>query len=112
MNNKLTAVEWLMEKISYDNGYGLIRNSFDEMEDLSELFEQAKAMEKEQAKIINKMKIYTVIPYSHEWVVQMEVFLNDVKSFTTLEKAEEYACKLSTNNYDIVKSDLDMVLNG
>lgn len=42
------AVDWLMDKISYDNGYGVIRNSFDEMKDLSEFFEQAKVMEKEQ----------------------------------------------------------------
>jgi hypothetical protein len=37
----------------------------------------------------------------------MEVFLNDVKSFTTFEKAEEYTYTFSDDNYDIVESELD-----
>jgi hypothetical protein len=50
MANKQTAVEWLIEQILYDDGYGAIMNSFDEMTDLSEFIEQAKEMEKEQIK--------------------------------------------------------------
>jgi hypothetical protein len=53
------------------------------------------------------MKIYTVIPYYSD-CEGMEVFLNDVKSFTTFEKAEEYAYTFSSNNYDIVESELEI----
>lgn len=47
-NKKQTAVEWLMEQITYDNGFGERRNSFVDSFDLSEFFEQAKELEKEQ----------------------------------------------------------------
>lgn len=47
---KQTAVEWLMEEITYDNGFGERRNSFVDSFDLLEFFEQAKEMEKEQLK--------------------------------------------------------------
>ena len=40
---------------------------------------------------MNKIKIYTVIPYFSN---NTEVFLNDVKSFTTYEKAEYYLYEL------------------
>jgi hypothetical protein len=52
------------------------------------------------------MKIYTVIPYYSD-CEGMELFLNDVRSFTTFEKAEEYAYTFSNNDYDIVESELD-----
>ena len=45
---KQTAVEWLMEQITYDNGYGQKWISFYEDTDLNIYFQQAKAMEKEQ----------------------------------------------------------------
>jgi hypothetical protein len=45
---KQTAVEWLIEQITYDNGFGQRRNSFTEDFDLSAYFEKAKEMEKEQ----------------------------------------------------------------
>lgn len=45
---KQTAVEWLMEQLSYDNGLGVRMPSHNEMANLNEYFEQAKAMEKEQ----------------------------------------------------------------
>ena len=48
---KQTAVEWLMERITYDNGLGQRRNSYSDSVNLSAYFEQAKEMEKEQ--IIN-----------------------------------------------------------
>jgi hypothetical protein len=48
METKLTAVEWLMEQITYDNGYGQRWISFNEATDLNIYFEDAKAMEKEQ----------------------------------------------------------------
>lgn len=47
-NKKQTAVEWLMEEITYDNGFGERRNSYIDSFDLSEFFEQAKELEKEQ----------------------------------------------------------------
>jgi hypothetical protein len=50
MDNKQTAVEWLMEQITYDNGYGQRWISFKEATDLNIYFEDAKAMEKEQIK--------------------------------------------------------------
>ena len=40
---------------------------------------------------MNKIKIYTVIPYFSN---NTEVFLNDVKSFSTYEKAEYYLYEL------------------
>jgi hypothetical protein len=45
---KQTAVEWLMERITYDNGFGQRRNAYSDSVDLSAYFEQAKEMEKEQ----------------------------------------------------------------
>ena len=52
---KQTAVEWLMEHITYDNGYGQRWVSFKEATDLNIYFQKAKAMEKEQ--IIEAYKI-------------------------------------------------------
>ena len=49
-NKKQTAVEWLMEQITYDNGYGQRWISFKEATDLNIYFEDAKAMEEEQIK--------------------------------------------------------------
>lgn len=48
MEKQKTAVDWLMEKISYDNGYGGRNNYFTERFDLSDFFKKAKEMEKEQ----------------------------------------------------------------
>jgi hypothetical protein len=45
---KQTAVEWLLEQITYDNGFGQRLASFKETVDLNEYFEQAKEMEKKQ----------------------------------------------------------------
>ena len=45
---KQTAVEWLIEQLSFDNGLGLRLPSHNEMADLTKYFDQAKAMEKEQ----------------------------------------------------------------
>jgi hypothetical protein len=47
MENKQTAVEWLMEQITYDNDSKRLP-SFIESYDLSKFFEEAKQMEKEQ----------------------------------------------------------------
>jgi hypothetical protein len=44
----MTAVEWLMEQITYDNGFGERRNSYTDSFDLKEFFEKAKEMEKQQ----------------------------------------------------------------
>jgi len=38
MEKQKTAVDWLMENISYDNGYGQRNNSFTESFDLSDFF--------------------------------------------------------------------------
>jgi hypothetical protein len=48
------------------------------------------------------MKIYTVIPYYTNGV---EVFSNDVKSFTTFKAAERYANALPYGKYDIVENE-------
>jgi hypothetical protein len=45
-----TAVQWLMEQISYENGYGERYNTFTNQKDLTEFFKQALAMEREQHK--------------------------------------------------------------
>ena len=44
----MTAVKWLMEQITYDNGNGERYNSFIDTVDLLEYFNQALIMEKEQ----------------------------------------------------------------
>lgn len=44
----LTAVEWLMKELSYDNGFGVRHPSHNELAHLNEYFDQAKEMEKEQ----------------------------------------------------------------
>jgi hypothetical protein len=48
MDKKQTAVEWLMEHITYDNGYGQRWVSFKEATDLNIYFQKALSMEKEQ----------------------------------------------------------------
>lgn len=45
---KKTAVEWLEDKLTYANGYGKRYNRYHETRDLSEYFDEAKKMEKEQ----------------------------------------------------------------
>lgn len=59
---------------------------------------------------MNKIKIYTVIPYFSN---NTEVFLNDVKSFTTYEKAEYYLYELKRKfgftNIEITESELDLI---
>ena len=47
-NNKQSSVEWLLEQITYDNGYGQRRASFIDTEDLTSYFEQAKAMHRKE----------------------------------------------------------------
>jgi hypothetical protein len=47
MENKQTAVEWLMEQITYDNDSKRLP-SFIESYDLSKFFEEAKQIEKKQ----------------------------------------------------------------
>jgi hypothetical protein len=44
----MTAIEWLMEQITYDNGFGERRNSYTDSFDLTEFFEEAKEIEKQQ----------------------------------------------------------------
>jgi hypothetical protein len=43
-----TAVDWLQEQLTYDNGYGQRRQSFTECADLSKLFEEAREMDIQQ----------------------------------------------------------------
>jgi|LakMenE18May11ns_1017448.scaffolds.fasta_scaffold9453713_1 hypothetical protein len=45
---KQTAVEWLEEQLSYDNGLGVRYPSHNEMAHLNDYFKQAKEMEKQQ----------------------------------------------------------------
>jgi hypothetical protein len=47
-NKKQTAVEWLLEEITYDDGFGQRWSSFRETVDLNPYFEKAKEMEKAQ----------------------------------------------------------------
>jgi len=49
-NKQQTAVEWLLEEITYDNGTGQRLGSFKETVDLTEYFEKAKAIENERLK--------------------------------------------------------------
>jgi hypothetical protein len=47
-DKRKTAVEILMEKLTYDNGFGQRWTSFTECTDLSSFFEEAKQIEREQ----------------------------------------------------------------
>jgi hypothetical protein len=49
--------------------------------------------------------IYTVIPYFDNGI---DVFLNDVKSFTSYEKASYYKDKFSFGHCDITESELEI----
>ena len=55
------------------------------------------------------IKIYTVIPYFSN---NTEVFLSDVKSFTSYEKAEYYLYELKSKfgftNVEITESELEI----
>jgi len=46
--SKQTAVEWLLEQISVKNGFIIFSPSNIDRNGLTEIFDQAKAMEKEQ----------------------------------------------------------------
>jgi hypothetical protein len=48
MSKQQSSIDWLMEKITYDNGYGQRHNSFNDGVDLLEYFKQAKEMEDQQ----------------------------------------------------------------
>jgi len=57
------------------------------------------------------IKIFTVIPYFSDGV---EVFQNEVKSFTTFEDAKKHLIELSIrngNHFDIVESELELNIN-
>lgn len=45
---KKTAVEWLVEQLTYDNGNGVRLPSFNEFADVTYICNKAKEMEKEQ----------------------------------------------------------------
>ena len=56
------------------------------------------------------IKIYTVIPYFSNGV---EVFQNEVKSFTTFEDAQNHGYEFNRqmgNHFDIVESELEINL--
>lgn len=64
MENKLTAVEWLMKELSYDNGFGVRHPTHNEFAHLNEYFDKAKEMEKQQQgevwdEAIDEDSIYT-----------------------------------------------------
>jgi hypothetical protein len=57
------------------------------------------------------IKIFTVIPYFSDGV---EVFQNEVKSFTRFEDAENHGYEFNRqmgNHFDIVESELELKLN-
>jgi hypothetical protein len=54
-NNKETPVRWLMEEITYDNGYGERFCSFIECVGLSEYFNKALQMESQKQQKYDEM---------------------------------------------------------
>lgn len=48
MSKKQTAVEWLQEQLTYNNGYGVIMPSHTEDAHLNDYFEKAIQLEREQ----------------------------------------------------------------
>jgi len=77
-----SSIEWLMEQITYDNGFGQRLNSYKNSVDLSAYFQQAKAMHKEE--IENAVK--QGWDYNEEGLVQWmgETYYNE--TFNTEEK--------------------------
>jgi uncharacterized UPF0160 family protein len=56
MNNQnQSAVEWLEEQLSYDNGLGVRHPSHNEMAHLNDYFNQAKEMESQKDAKYNEM---------------------------------------------------------
>ena len=78
---KQSSIEWLMEQITYDNGFGKRSNSYSDSVDLSAYFEKAKAMHKEE--IENAVK--QGWDYNEEGLVQWmgETYYNE--TFNTKE---------------------------
>ena len=68
-NKQSSSIEWLMEQITYDNGFGKRRNSYSDSVDLSAYFEKAKAMHKEE---IDNLPIHI-----HEGIENIWVYIED-----------------------------------
>ena len=81
--SKQTVVEWLMEQITYKTDDGEIRNAFTDTVDLSEYFNQAMEMDKEQ-------KIDAWIEATPRNIPKYEAI--------TRERAEEYYNKTFKNS--------------
>ena len=47
-NKKQSSIEWLLQELTYDNGFGQRCISFTETVDLTPYFEQAKAMHNDE----------------------------------------------------------------
>ena len=79
---KQSSIEWLMEQITYDNGFGKRGNSYSDSVDLSAYFEKAKEMHK--GEIENAVK--QGWDYNEEGLVQWmgESYYNE--TFNTEEK--------------------------
>jgi hypothetical protein len=63
-DKKQTAVEMLMEKLTYDNGFGQRWTSFTECTDLSSFFEEAKQMERERIEDAYEIAFSSACDYS------------------------------------------------
>lgn len=70
--SKKTAVGWLMEQITYKTDDGEIRNAFTDTVDLSEYFNQAMEMDKEQ-----KIDAFDTGRRKGDWIFDGEKYYNE-----------------------------------
>ena len=73
----MTAIEWLMEEITYDYSGGARHNSFIDTVDLSEYFDKAKEMEKQQ--IIDAFELGTKLEMMVVETVVDNIIKNNLK---------------------------------
>jgi hypothetical protein len=70
--SKQTAVGWLMEQITYKTDDGERRNTFTDTVDLSEYFNQAMEMDKEQ-----KIDAFDTGRRKGDWIFDGEKYYNE-----------------------------------
>ena len=80
-NKKQSSIEWLLQELTYDNGFGQRCISFTETVDLTPYFEQAKAMYEQE--IVNTWTEATAPTH--------EICLSDTTYILAqIKKAEQY----------------------
>lgn len=84
-----SALEWLIEEITFDNCDGQIWNKYNDTKDLSNIIEQAKEIEREQDK--NKYSEEEVMTLLNN--LRLDTFSNSMGRVEFLEWFEEFKKK-------------------